>query len=231
MDSRLAEALAECARLREENRLLRGRLESPTPESPTAPSIEPAQAGTVTAKSTPEEKVALFRSLFRGREDVHAVRWEGRNGKAGYSPASRRLWSAPNPPNSEPPREYLPLTDQVLHDHLTGRITAGVYPMLTDETCWFLAADFDKTTWQEDVRAYLETCCEWNVPALLERSRSGRGGHVWIFFAVPLPARLARKLGAAILTRTMERRHQLGLDSYDRFFPARTRCPKGASET
>lgn len=227
MDSRLAEALAECARLREENRLLRGGLESPTPESPTAPSVEPAPAGTVTAKSTPEEKVTLFRSLFRGREDVHAVRWEGRNGKAGYSPASRRLWSAPNHPNSEPPREYLPLTDQVLHDHLTGRITAGVYPMLTDETCWFLAADFDKTTWQEDVRAYLETCCEWNVPALLERSRSGRGGHVWIFFAVPVPARLARKLGAAILTRTMERRHQLGLDSYDRFFPSQDTLPKG----
>jgi superfamily II DNA or RNA helicase len=119
------------------------------------------------------------------------------------------------------------LTDQVIHDHLTGRMTVGVYPMLADETCWFLAADFDKTTWQEDVRAYLDTCREWNVPALLERSRSGRGGHVWIFFTAPLHARLARKLGAAILTRTMERRHQLGLDSYDRFFPSQDTMPKG----
>lgn len=226
-DSRLTEALAECERLREENRLLRDRLKLPARESAAPPPAEPAPAGSVTAKSSPEEKVALFRDLFRGREDVHAVRWEGRNGKAGYSPASRRVWGGPNPPDSESSREYLPLTDQVLHDHLTGRITAGVYPMLTDETCWFLAADFDKATWQEDVRAYLDTCSEWHVPALLERSRSGRGGHVWIFFAAPLPARLARKLGAAILTRTMEHRHHLGLDSYDRFFPSQDTMPKG----
>ncbi len=119
------------------------------------------------------------------------------------------------------------MTDQVIHDHLTGKLTAGVYPLLTDETCWFLAADFDKTTWQDDVRAFLQTCADWNIPAALERSRSGRGGHVWIFFDAPLPAGLARKLGAAILTRTMERRHQLGLDSYDRFFPSQDTMPKG----
>ena len=226
-DSKLAEALTECERLREENRLLRGRLEMPVLEVAAPPAAAPAPAGMVNAKSSPEEKVALFRSLFRGREDVYAVRWEGRQGKAGYSPASRRLWGGPNLLDSESPREYLPLTDQVLHDHLTGGITAGVYPMLTDETCWFLAADFDKATWQEDVRAYLDTCIEWNVPAVLERSRSGRGGHVWVFFAVPLPARLARKLGAAILTRTMDRRHHLGLDSYDRFFPSQDTMPKG----
>lgn len=226
-ESKLAEALAQCERLREENRLLRDRLKLPARESATPPPAEPAPVGLVTAKSSPKGKVVLFRSLFRGREDVHAVRWEGRNGKAGYSPASRRVWGGPNPPDSESPREYLPLTDQVLHDHLTGRITAGVYPMLTDETCWFLAADFDKATWQEDVWAYLHTCIEWNVPALLERSRSGRGGHVWLFFAAPLPARLARKLGAATLTRTMEGRHHLGLDSYDRFFPSQDTMPKG----
>jgi len=125
------------------------------------------------------------------------------------------------------PKEYFPLTDQVIHDHLTGKLTAGVYPLLTDETCWFLAADFDKTTWQDDVRAFLQTCADWKIPAGLERSRSGRGGHVWIFFDAPLPANLARKLGAAILTRTMERRHQLGLDSYDRFFPSQDTMPKG----
>jgi superfamily II DNA or RNA helicase len=224
---KLAEALAECERLREENRRLRGRLGVTIPEVAAPPPPEPAPASTVTAKSSPGEKVALFRGLFRGREDVYAVRWEGRQGKAGYSPASRRVWGEPISPGSEVPREYLPLTDQVIHDHLTGRMTVGVYPMLVDETCWFLAADFDKTTWQEDVRAYLDTCREWNVPALLERSRSGRGGHVWIFFTAPLPARLARKLGAAILTRTMERRHQLGLDSYDRFFPSQDTMPKG----
>src|SRR5688500_17019853 len=115
----------------------------------------------------------------------------------------------------------------VIQDHLTGKLTVGVYPLLIDETCWFLAADFDKTTWQDDVHTFLQTCSEWNVPAALERSRSGRGGHVWIFFEAPLPASLARKLGAAILTQTMERRHQLGLDSYDRFFPSQDTMPKG----
>ncbi len=226
-DSKLAEALAECERLREENRQLRCRLEMPIPEVAMPVAIAPVPAGTVTAKSSPEEKVKFFLSLFRGREDVYAVRWEGRNGKAGYSPACRRVWGKPFPKHSEEPQEYFPLTEQVVHDHLIGKLTAGVYPLLADETCWFLAADFDKATWQEDVRAYLQTCTEWKVPALLERSRSGRGGHIWIFFAVPLPARLARKLGAAILTRTMERRHQLGLDSYDRFFPSQDTMPKG----
>jgi hypothetical protein len=171
--------------------------------------------------------VKLFRSLFCGREDVYALRWEGRNEKTGYSPACRKVWGNSFQKHSDEPKEYFPLTDQVIHDHLTGKLTAGVYPLLADETCWFLAADFDKATWQDDVRAFLHTCAEWKVPAVLERSRSGRGGHIWIFFEAPLPARLARRLGAAILTRTMERRYQLGLDSYDRFFPSQDTMPKG----
>lgn len=166
----------------------------------------------------------LFRSLFRGRDDVYAVRWEGRDGKKGYSPAYRRVWGTPQ---TDEPKEYFPLTDQVIHDHLTGKLTAGVYPLLADESCWFLAADFDKATWQDDVRAFLHTCAAWKVPAVIERSRSGHGGHVWIFFTARLPAKLARELGAAILTRTMERRHQLGLDSYDRFFPSQDTMPNG----
>ena len=190
------------------------------------PSVSDIQ-GAVTSKSTPDGKVKLFRNLFRGREDVYAVRWEGRNGKAGYSPAYQRIWGTSFRTAPDKPKEYFPLTDQVIHDHLTGKLTAGVYPLLADETCWFLAADFDKATWQDDVRAFLYTCAEWKVPAVLERSRSGRGGHVWIFFEVPLPAGLARKLGAAILTCTMERRHQLGLDSYNRLFPSQDTMPKG----
>jgi hypothetical protein len=230
-DPKLAKALAECERLREENRQLRQRFglspirdEVALPNGIAAPDIT---AATVTSKSTPDDKVKLFRKLFRGREDVYAERWEGRNGKAGYSPAYHRIWGASFRNGPEKPKEYFPLTDQVIHDHLTGKLTAGIYPLLTDETCWFLAADFDKTTWQDDVRAFLHTCAEWNVPAVLERSRSGRGGHVWIFFEAPLPARLARELGAAVLTRTMEQRHQLGLDSYDRFFPSQDTMPKG----
>ncbi len=227
----LAEALAECERLREQNRELRQMCGLSPVHTEIAPpngiATPGATAATVTSKSTPDEKVTFFRNLFRGRQDVYAVRWEGRNGKAGYSPAYHRIWGESFRNIPERPKEYFPLTDQVIHDHLTGKLTAGVYPLLTDETCCFLAADFDKATWEDDVRAFLHTCTEWKVPAVLERSRSGRGGHVWVFFEAPLPARLARELGAAILTRTMERRHQLGLDSYDRFFPSQDTMPKG----
>ena len=103
----------------------------------------------------------------------------------------------------------------------------GVYPMLQDETCFFLAADFDKTHWQEDAAAFLETCRRMDLPAALERSRSGNGGHVWLFFAEAIPAALARRLGSHILTETMERRPDIGLDSYDRFFPNQDTLPQG----
>ena len=103
----------------------------------------------------------------------------------------------------------------------------GVYPMLRDETCFFLAADFDKATWQEDAAAFLETCHQKNMPAALERSRSGHGGHIWFFFEEAIPAALARKLGAHLLTETMERRPDIGLDSYDRFFPNQDTLPPG----
>ena len=230
-DAKLADALAECERLRQENHDLRKRLELPLVETLAQSNANIVEfnstVAVVTSKSSSDEKVKLFRSLFRGREDIYAARWEGRSGKAGYSPAHRKTWGNSFQKRPDQPKEYFSLTDQVIHDHLTGKLTAGVYPLLTDETCWFLAADFDKTTWQDDVRAFLQTCADWNIPAALERSRSGRGGHVWIFFDAPLPAGLARKLGATILTRTMERRHQLGLDSYDRFFPSQDTMPKG----
>jgi hypothetical protein len=119
------------------------------------------------------------------------------------------------------------VTDAVIENHLLGRETIGIYPLLADETCWFLVVDFDKKTWQEDSAAFLDTCRDMTVLAALERSRSGKGGHVWIFFDCAVPAITARKLGCAILTRTMERRHQLGLDSYDRFFPSQDTMPKG----
>jgi superfamily II DNA or RNA helicase len=229
-DQNYAEVWAECERLREENRDLRQKLGLSNIETsvpPLAPDGATIARATTNSKSSPEEKVKLFRSLFCGREDVYAVRWEGRNGKTGYSPAYQKTWSNSFQRKPDAPKEYFPLTDQVIHDHLTGKLTVGVYSLLTDETCWFLAADFDKATWQADVRAFLITCGECKVPAVLERSRSGKGGHVWTFFEAPLPARLARELGAAILTRTMERRHQLGLDSYDRFFPSQDTMPKG----
>ncbi len=103
----------------------------------------------------------------------------------------------------------------------------GVYPMLQDETCFFLAVDFDKSSWRDDAKAFWETCHQLGIPAVLERSRSGNGAHVWIFFDEAVPAWLARKLGAHLLTETMERRPELGLRSYDRFFPNQDTLPKG----
>ncbi len=160
-DAKLADALAECERLRGENRDLRKRLGLSNEES-SVPLILPATITTmaISSQSSPEEKVKLFRSLFRGREDVYAVRWEGRNGKAGYSPAYRKVWSSPFQKRPDEPKKYFPLTDQVIHNHLTGKLTAGVYPLLTDETCWFLAADFDKAAWQDDARAFFQTCAD-----------------------------------------------------------------------
>jgi hypothetical protein len=125
------------------------------------------------------------------------------------------------------------VTDDVIRWHLSGRddtgqsFVAGVYPMLRDEACFFLAADFDKTGWREDATAFAETCRRLDLPAAIERSRSGHGGHVWLFFEEAIPAALARKLGSHILTETMERRPEVGLDSYDRFFPNQDTLPHG----
>ena len=132
-----------------------------------------------------------------------------------------------------PHQQFLPVTDEVIRRHLSGRddrgadFIAGVYPMLLDETCHFLAMDFDKAGWQEDALAVLDSCTRISLPAVLERSRSGNGGHVWIFFEQPIPAALARRLGAHILTETMEHRPEIGLDSYDRFFPNQDTLPQG----
>ena len=190
--------------------------------------------------SSPSDKIALFRSLFRGREDVYPRRFESRKtGKSGYQPACGNEWvhGVCRKPAIKcrvcPNQRFLPVTDDVVRQHLSGAdrdgrdFVMGVYPMLRDETGFFLAMDFDKADWQEDVSAVLETCRRLDVPIAMERSRSGDGGHVWIFFEDAVPANLARKLGASILTETMARRPDLGLDSYDRLFPNQDTLPTG----
>lgn len=99
--------------------------------------------------------------------------------------------------------------------------------MLQDETCFFLAVDFDKQGWREDAKAFLDTCRGLNLSAALERSRSGRGAHVWLVFEEAVPAALARTLGSHVLTETMESHPDVGLDSYDRFFPNQDTLPHG----
>jgi len=196
--------------------------------------------GLVNHHSSVESKIALFRSLFRGRDDVYPRRFESRRtGKSGYQPACANEWvrglcEKPRVKCAEcQHRRFLPITDEVIRWHLSGQdnegrdFVIGVYAMLQDETCFFLAADFDKADWRQDVAAFLETCRSMQLPAVLERSRSGDGGHIWLFFDQAVPAGLARRLGAHILTETMERRPELGLDSYDRFFPNQDTLPQG----
>jgi len=115
----------------------------------------------------------------------------------------------------------------VIYDHLAGKQTIGVYLLLPGDLCWFLAVDFDGPEWIDDAAAFLETCHALQAPAILERSRSGNDGHVWIFFSETVPASLARQLGGFILTKTMEKRHQIGLKSYDHLFPSQDTLPKG----
>ncbi len=191
--------------------------------------------------SSSEAKIALFRSLFRGRDDVYPRRFESRKtGRSGYAPACANEWvrgvcEKPRIKCAEcPHRRFLSVTDEVIRWHLSGTdangepFVAGVYPLLQDETCFFLAIDFDKARWSDDAAAFLDSCRRLEVPAVVERSRSGRGAHVWFFFEEAVPAALARRLGSHLLTETMERCPDLGFDSYDRLFPNQDTMPQRA---
>ncbi|WP_253952485.1 DEAD/DEAH box helicase family protein [Oceanispirochaeta sp. M1] len=196
--------------------------------------------------SSPDEKIKLFRSLFSGRDDVYAKRFESAvSGQSGYQPACQNEWKEGI---CEKPkikcasclqRQFIPVSDEIISFHLKGEappeetwrkpkpFVMGIYPLLPDETCRFLALDFDKENWQQDVQTFLETCSEEGIPASLERSRSGNGGHVWIFFNEAIQARQARNLGSMLLTKSLDNRPEIGLDSFDRFFPNQDTMPRG----
>jgi len=122
---------------------------------------------------------------------------------------------------------FVAVDDQVITDHLRGRHVMGVYPLLEDETCWFLAVDFDESSWKEDVAAFAETSRALGTPTAVERSRSGNGAHAWFFFSAPVSANVARRMGCYLITETMNRRHELDMKSYDRLFPNQDTMPKG----
>jgi superfamily II DNA or RNA helicase len=224
-------ARRECGRLGEEVARLRRLLGLPDESPPSAvaerppalrPPAESLQA--VDANSPTTQKIATFRALFRGRDDVYPVLWiNERTGKMGYSPACRGGWAA----KRGRARDYLPLTDAVIGDHLTGNQTIGVYPLLREDTCWFLACDFDGPTWAQDVLGFLAVSERHGVPAAPERSRSGNGGHIWIFFAAPVAAVAARRLGTHLLRETMIARAEVDLANYDRLFPNQDFLPRG----
>ncbi len=192
---------------------------------------EDAASKQFTKYSPSEEKVQLFANLFRGRDDVFARLWESKKtGKKGYSPVCEYEWQpgiCTKPEVKCTNCKYAPLTREVIRAHLEGQHIIGVYPLCKDETCYFLAIDFDKANWKDDAAAFLEVCKSMNVPAALERSRSGNGGHVWIFFSESVPAYLARNMASYLITETMSRHHQLSMESYERLFPNQDTMPKG----
>ena len=189
-----------------------------------------------------QEKVDLFRSLFKGREDVFARRWYSRtSGKSGYQPVCKNEWSQPCRERNHkcddcPNRQFLPITNDDLYRHLSGKDAEGkdvigLYVLNEDNTCHLLCADFDDKNcehgFQDDVLAYVGVCKNWGIPCSIERSRSGNGAHVWIFFETPIMANKARRLGNAILTEAMNRNGKIGFKSYDRFFPNQDMLPEG----
>ena len=197
------------------------------------------EATAINKYSSSKEKIESFRSLFRGREDVFARRWQSTTSeKSGYQPVCENEWSeglcdkrkykCANCPN----RVLKSLTDEEIYKHLEGKDTLardviGIYPMLQDETCHFLCADFDDDSFEKDVTAFREVCRELDIPVYVERSRSGNGAHSWIFFESPIAAATARKLGSGILTQAMEKRGELSFKSYDRLFPNQDTMPDG----
>ncbi len=230
--------LAELDRQRDEARLQLEDLRRSVLPEPVAldAAVAPHRLPVVDrpAPSSGAEKVRLFRRLFRGREDVFPRFWQNaKKGTKGYAPACANEWvrGACEKPRVRcgecPNKAFISVGDRIVLDHLQGRHVMGVYPLLEDETCWFLAADFDKSSWQADVSAFVETCRSAGVSVALERSRSGNGAHAWFFFEAPVPAAVAREMGCYLITETMSRRHQLAMDSYDRLFPNQDTMPKG----
>ena len=223
-EARLAALEAEQAEIRLRLRALRGQFATG----------QPANATAAPSPQTNAEKVALFRSRFRGRTDVFPRYWQNPNkGTEGYTPACANEWvrgvcEKPRVKCGEcPNRAFIGVTDQVIIEHLRGRHTAGVYPLLEDETCWFLALDFDKAEWESDVAAFRDTCRHFGLDPAVERSRSGKGAHVWFFFGSPVSASAARKMGCYLITQTMTHRDELPMDSYDRLFPNQDTMPRG----
>lgn len=182
---------------------------------------------------TPEQKIAIFRQRFRGREDIFANRWQNQQGRSGYSVACDNEWIAGvcNKPRIKcqecTHRQFSELSEQIIYRHLAGHQVVGLYPLLKDNTCYLLAADFDKGCWQEEVKAMSRACQEFGIPHVIEISRSGNGAHLWIFFETNIPANQARVLGVVLLDKAMETFPNLSFDSYDRLFPNQDFLPEG----
>ncbi len=198
---------------------------------------ENAYAGMLNNNSTPHEKINFFMSLFVGRDDVYAESWVNKNDqkdgkKPGYSPAclnkfKQGCYIKKTGCAGCSIKKYKAVSPAVISRHLKGKAVYGIYPLLTDDTCHFLAMDFDGSGWQEEVSVIRGICAENKLPMAVERSRSGNGGHIWLFFKDRVKAALARKFGSALLTLAMVKRHDITFKAYDRLFPGQDTMPKG----
>ncbi len=232
--------LDENKALKEENLSLKARLglaeppESRSSEERVQQDASPSEPSFhLEAGANPTAKIRLFMSLFKGRDDLYAKRWENKEGRSGYAPFCLNEWKPGFCGKPEVKcgfcehRSYAALDEKVIEAHLRGNLVAGVYPLRQDEKCHFLAIDFDKDGWQQDVSTLRDVCTAFEAPVAIERSRSGHGAHAWFFFADPVAASLARKFGSALLTFAMSQRHQIKFKSYDRFFPNQDTMPRG----
>ena len=222
MRSRIAELEADNAYLRGMLKLSQQEGQRPG-AAPTA--IFDISPGTVTAQSGAQEKVAFYAAIFRARTDVYAVRWDSdRTGRGGWMPAVKGGFRKGVRPAD---RLHLPLTEEVITRHLSGDLEIGLYPLLDNDRCHWLAADFDGPTAMLDALAYVKSARANGVIAALEVSRSGTGAHVWVFFTSAVAAAQARQLGTGLLREAMTMAGRLNLSSYDRLFPSQDLLPAG----
>lgn len=203
------------------------------------------QSHIINRQSSPQEKINLFKSLFSGREDVFALRWfNSKSNKSGYSPVCGNKWLSGKCDLKKyscatcPFKLPVALTDNHIYNHLAGRDefcrdVIGLYPLIEGNLCKFLVMDFDAhatknhPTWKDDILTVHKTFSDFGINSYIEISRSGNGGHLWIFFDEIISAKLARNLGTAIIKAAMQKRHSIPFESFDRFFPNQDETPKG----
>lgn len=243
-NERYQQLLQHCEELQKENDRLKVLLQRHgiKYETVASKSLE-ASPNPLTSQLSLDEKVQLFRSLFRGREDVYARRWQSKTtGKGGYQPVCINEWSQGVCDKKRykcadcPNRNFEALNDRAVYRHLEGKRedctdVIGLYAIMPDNNCAFLCADFDDKNcehgYKEDVTAFVGICRNWDIPYVIERSRSGNGAHVWIFFEDVISAYKARRLGSSILTEAMNQNGRMSFKSYDRFFPNQDSLPEG----